>query len=343
MASIGLIIGEFVIASLVCGYLLWYYRSPYVSADVCFSVYIAWVFGLASVMLLPYDLSLVLVDAWVTPDQLTTLWKLIYWITFLLAWVILTLQMEYHNSGHFSFRGRMFDSLSKNFLMGFIAAGSASLYIIIMVAAGEGSFENIVGFMMAAGNTYGILLITILMGNGLVSLPRRLWQMADYDTELIRLYILAPTIEANYHDARYELEDCEMEVANNARFADVRYVTTSVTSISSKITTDMSTKYRGAGESDASFYIRIILGRMSNFDFAERSLTRQVLANRTNDRGNATQISDEPEPSALVTLHGRLINAQTRMRAADRRWKSIISSVIHTGTPTLYYTVPRHH
>lgn len=42
---------------------------------------------------------------------------------------------------------------------------------------------------MAMSNTYGVVLIIIMMGNGLVSLPKRLWEMSDYEGELIRLYL----------------------------------------------------------------------------------------------------------------------------------------------------------
>jgi hypothetical protein len=44
--------------------------------------------------------------------------------------------------------------------------------------------------MMAAGNTYGLLLIILLMGSGLVNLPRRLWQMSDYSAEQTKYYLL---------------------------------------------------------------------------------------------------------------------------------------------------------
>ena len=40
------------------------------------------------------------------------------------------------------------------------------------------------------GNTYGILLITVLMGNGLVGLPRRMWYYADPEMELNWLYMM---------------------------------------------------------------------------------------------------------------------------------------------------------
>lgn len=43
-------------------------------------------------------------------------------------------------------------------------------------------------------NTYGILLITVLMGNGLVGLPRRLWHWADTERELNSLYMTVISI-----------------------------------------------------------------------------------------------------------------------------------------------------
>jgi hypothetical protein len=48
---------------------------------------------------------------------------------------------------------------------------------------------DFIAFMMAMGNTYGVILIILLMGNGLVALPRRLWQMANTECEINRLYL----------------------------------------------------------------------------------------------------------------------------------------------------------
>ena len=57
------------------------------------------------------------------------------------------------------------------------------------------------GFVKAMSNTYGILLITVLMGNGLVGLPRRLWHWADTERELNSLYmtVMQRTIDIDKH------------------------------------------------------------------------------------------------------------------------------------------------
>ena len=46
----------------------------------------------------------------------------------------------------------------------------------------------------------GVLLITVLMGNGLVAFPKRLWFVADVDGELKRLYLTVGPAREFYVD-----------------------------------------------------------------------------------------------------------------------------------------------
>ena len=100
-ASIDIIVGEFFVVSAVSAYLLWYYQSPLVSFDITVTVYIAWVLGFSGILLLPYDLSLALMDDFES-QRLWTIWTFIYWSTFCLAWLVLPIQMEFHSSGYFT-------------------------------------------------------------------------------------------------------------------------------------------------------------------------------------------------------------------------------------------------
>lgn len=62
-------------------------------------------------------------------------------------------------------------------------------YICYNVYAVGGSVSDVLSFLMAMGNTYGVLLITVLMGTGLVAIPKRLWLLGDVEGELNRLYL----------------------------------------------------------------------------------------------------------------------------------------------------------
>ena len=188
MTTLILVVTEFVVLSVACGLLMRYYKSPMVSFDVTITVYSAWVLGFSGVLLLPYDISLAIVDNR-RSNILDIVWQVLYWSTFFLAWFVLPLQMEYHKSGEFSFCGKLTNAIRKHFIMGCLAAIAGTAYLIYMLFTTGLSLNEVVAFGMAMSSTYGIVVIIVLMGNGLVALPRRLWQLGDSPRELRRLYL----------------------------------------------------------------------------------------------------------------------------------------------------------
>jgi hypothetical protein len=60
--AIDLVVSELVVLSVACAFILRYFRGHMVTMDVTLSVYASWVLGLVGVMLLPFDLSVALVD-----------------------------------------------------------------------------------------------------------------------------------------------------------------------------------------------------------------------------------------------------------------------------------------
>ena len=78
ISAVGLIASEFIVLAIVCGVCIHHYRSPLVTPDVTFTVYISWVFGLAAILLLPYDLS-VAIETETQNQSMIHLWGWIYW------------------------------------------------------------------------------------------------------------------------------------------------------------------------------------------------------------------------------------------------------------------------
>ena len=97
--------------------------GPLVKKDVIISVYLSWVLGFAGILLLPYDISVAIVESPSGKDynnsDLLDVWRFVYWSTFILAWLILPIQMEYHNSGHFTFLEKVGIFLLRNELINF--------------------------------------------------------------------------------------------------------------------------------------------------------------------------------------------------------------------------------
>jgi hypothetical protein len=76
------------------------------------------------------------------------------------------------------------------------------IFVIYMLSTNGGSTSALLGFMMAMTNTYGLMIIIVLMGNGLVALPRRMWELGNTSDELVRLYMLV-SISANHLSLAY--------------------------------------------------------------------------------------------------------------------------------------------
>lgn len=192
------------------------------------------------------------------------------------------------------------DAIKRLLLAAVAALVAGVIYIGYMVSTSGGSFSQVLAFMMAMGNTYGVLLITVLMGSGLVSLPKRLWAMSDSQEELRRLYLLAAPIEDSYQEARYDLEDCEIEV---------------------KRVSEILEKAGPNSELALSIgqYVTILKEKVANFTFAGRSSSR-AYGNKNHPALNKTYSTK----AEMVALHQRLITAQLKARASEQRWRHLV-------------------
>lgn len=61
-----------------------------------------------------------------------------------------------------------------------MALGGLLAFTIYLLAQ-RYTLAKIEGFLIALGNTYGLMIIVVLLGNGLVEVPRRLWMYSDPD------------------------------------------------------------------------------------------------------------------------------------------------------------------
>ena len=78
ISTVAIVATEFVAVAIVCGLLVKYYQSPLVTPDVSTTVYISWVLGYAAVLILPYDLSIAVVEQQKS-SVLQELWGFVYW------------------------------------------------------------------------------------------------------------------------------------------------------------------------------------------------------------------------------------------------------------------------
>ncbi|KAJ2795170.1 hypothetical protein H4R20_005969, partial [Coemansia guatemalensis] len=126
--------------------------------------------------------------------------------------------MSYVDSGAFTFKDRLRESAWSN-LQFYGVGGAIGLVVIGYVAVARGVFgADLVAFMMALANFWGLFLVITFMGFGLVAIPRKLWRHGDLELELSTIEARAVAFKDKAYDSELELA----EVANEVRLVSAR-------------------------------------------------------------------------------------------------------------------------
>lgn len=73
---------------------------------------------------------------------------------------------------------------------------------------------------MAASNAWGLLISTLLVGYGLVELPRSLWFQSDNNQQLIDCYYKAVKCKEEWMDSEYEVNEVCQAVLKASRLIE---------------------------------------------------------------------------------------------------------------------------
>lgn len=155
-------------------------------------------------------------------------WEAVYWVTFVLCWFLCPILIEYEAAGDFTARAKLRTSLRRNcvwyvtyMVLGIFALGYA-FFGRWSRAGSTGSFsEDFEGLLIAAGNAWGLFASTVLMGFGLVAVPRHFWALASPGTQLQKLLPKVAQVDEARHSSDLELQDAildaQSELANQSQ------------------------------------------------------------------------------------------------------------------------------
>ena len=76
-----------------------------------------------------------------------------------------------------------------------------STVIFVVLLAIHLKTLHLLPVLMALGNTYGLLLVVVLLGYGLIDIPRLLLRWAKPEDELNRIYLLATKADELLYEA----------------------------------------------------------------------------------------------------------------------------------------------
>ncbi|KAH7714181.1 LMBR1 domain-containing protein 2-B [Aphelenchoides avenae] len=149
------------------------------------------------------------------PEQvLLSLWRVVYWTSQLLTWLLLPIMQIYSRAGEFTATGKLKYALYNNMI--YYASYGIIFIFLLFYAVSKGvslNFDHLKVLIVSASNTWGLFILVVLLGYGLVEVPRHFWQMGRRGYRLNQTYFEIDKLSSDKNEA----EDGIAEVYREAR------------------------------------------------------------------------------------------------------------------------------
>uniref|UniRef100_A0A8D0DW34 LMBR1 domain containing 2 n=1 Tax=Salvator merianae TaxID=96440 RepID=A0A8D0DW34_SALMN len=149
------------------------------------------------------------------PDGIMPIfWRVVYWTSQFLTWILLPFMQSYARSGGFSITGKIKTALIENAIYygTYLLIFGAFLIYVAINPKFNLQWSQLQTIGIAAANTWGLFLLVLLLGYGLVEIPRSYWNGAKKGYLLMKTYFKAAKLMTEKADAEENLEDIMEEV-----------------------------------------------------------------------------------------------------------------------------------
>ncbi|XP_053264007.1 G-protein coupled receptor-associated protein LMBRD2 isoform X1 [Podarcis raffonei] len=149
------------------------------------------------------------------PDGIMPIfWRVVYWTSQFLTWILLPFMQSYARSGGFSITGKIKTALIENAIYygTYLLIFGAFLIYVAINPKFNLQWSQLQTIGIAAANTWGLFLLVLLLGYGLVEIPRSHWNGAKKGYLLMKTYFKAAKLMTEKADAEENLEDIMEEV-----------------------------------------------------------------------------------------------------------------------------------
>jgi MFS family permease len=216
------VILELILVPILIAYVLSYFSDRKQSSWWVMSMaFMSWTLAFLSIFLIPVDLSSTIYRSclqesgadckkpfsYVEEEFLILLWKAIYWVAYVLTWLLIPLTISYVNSGEFGVIRKLKVAIKDNLLMYTIIIVLLGVFSVYIITTRHFNNQEFMAYMMALANAYGLFLVILFLGYGLVDIPRRYWHLANRQETLQRLEYLASRLHDELDFALLEYEE----------------------------------------------------------------------------------------------------------------------------------------
>jgi len=209
-------------AACASTFALWVFASPSVTFRARAQVCTAWMLSLSIVAMVPIDVvSAMRADG--PPQGMARAWDWAYWSTFASTWFIIPLHQAYEDAADFSRIVRFKRALRDNMVNFGIMIALVTIGSVAMLASGTLSASSLRAYGIVLGNVWGISTGVLLMGFGLVDIPRSIWFRASYAGRLQRAYKRVAGVNRSLQEAHAKLAAQVTAVATTSRVMPRRH------------------------------------------------------------------------------------------------------------------------
>ncbi len=131
-------------------------------------------------------------------------------------WLLRGRAQEYYAAGEFTVGGRICGSLKANAKFYSILGALGLLGLIYLFATKAVNWSTLVPVVLTIANTATLAMVVVMLGYGLVEVPRLVWRKSSTDDRLRLLHFRAPDLDMALYDARCGLDDVIAEVSVGA-------------------------------------------------------------------------------------------------------------------------------
>ncbi|XP_011213600.1 LMBR1 domain-containing protein 2 homolog [Bactrocera dorsalis] len=141
-------------------------------------------------------------------DVFPNLWRIIYWSSQFLTWLIMPLMQSYLKAGDFTIKGKLKSALVENAIYYSSYLFICGILLIYIAAKGVSlDWQKLKAIASSASNTWGLFLLVLLLGYALVEVPRSLWNNATPGFTLQYAYFKLAKLSSSKAEAEENVDD----------------------------------------------------------------------------------------------------------------------------------------
>lgn len=325
-----LLFGAVILALATSGVALYRYgdiqrQNPIVTI----SVWIAWCFSLLIVFTIPLDVTATVYRQclhdynttqthadnktldetcqrpWgmVSDAVFPTFWRIIYWSSQFLTWLILPLLQSYLRAGDFTIKGKLRSSLVENLIYYGIYLLICIVLLVYLALQPNVSLDwpKLKAIASSASNTWGLFLLILLFGYALVEVPRNMFNDSRPEFKLKYAYFKVSKLSSEKSEAEEKVDEVLESVNSINKTIPQRHpLRPCIEEIVRKIPTELFDKY----------------GRQNFGSHGTSAL----------DGAGAGGV---PSEKSLVRLHHNVMRALEVLQRTEALWNVQVKKVFH--------------